>query len=160
MATIILITGGGRSGKSTYAQARAEELPGARVFVATCPPLDDEMRERIEKQQLDRPLVERSVAAGEVPLHRLLVEPDGGPLLDHDCVLRAVAKARAEAVAVAVVDQFRLAIDDLDRAFRTGRDAETATVALLFDEPDHGALHGNLLLLRREDPTIREEPTP
>ena len=54
MATIILITGGGRSGKSSYALGRAEKLPGARAFVATCPPLDDEMRERIKKHRLAR----------------------------------------------------------------------------------------------------------
>lgn len=54
MARIILITGGGRSGKSSYAQGRAEELPGVRAFIATCPPLDDEMRERIERHRLAR----------------------------------------------------------------------------------------------------------
>ncbi|RJP19763.1 MAG: bifunctional adenosylcobinamide kinase/adenosylcobinamide-phosphate guanylyltransferase [Candidatus Abyssobacteria bacterium SURF_5] len=47
MAKIILIVGGSRSGKSEYARARAESLPGPRMFLATCPPLDEEMRARI-----------------------------------------------------------------------------------------------------------------
>ncbi len=51
MGHIILITGGGRSGKSTYAQKLAETLPEPRAFLATCPPIDEEMRERIRKHQ-------------------------------------------------------------------------------------------------------------
>jgi len=47
MSRIILITGGCRSGKSAYGLARGLELEGPRLFVATCPPLDDEMRLRI-----------------------------------------------------------------------------------------------------------------
>ncbi len=54
MAQVILVTGGSRSGKSAYAQKIAEALPGPRAFVATCPMVDDEMRERIRKHQLER----------------------------------------------------------------------------------------------------------
>jgi len=48
MGKIVLITGGSRSGKSTYAQSLAESLPGKRAFVATCPIVDKEMDKRIE----------------------------------------------------------------------------------------------------------------
>lgn len=54
MARIILIIGGSRSGKSEYAQRLAETLPGQRVFIATCPPLDEEMRDRIRRHQQAR----------------------------------------------------------------------------------------------------------
>ena len=54
MARVILITGGSRSGKSEYAQKLAEDMPGRRVFIATCPPMDDEMRDRIRKHQQAR----------------------------------------------------------------------------------------------------------
>jgi adenosylcobinamide kinase/adenosylcobinamide-phosphate guanylyltransferase len=54
LARIILVTGGSRSGKSNYAEELAEALPGPRVFVATCPVIDDEMRERIRKHQEHR----------------------------------------------------------------------------------------------------------
>jgi adenosylcobinamide kinase/adenosylcobinamide-phosphate guanylyltransferase len=47
MARITLIVGGSRSGKSDYARTRAESLVGPRLFLATAPPLDDEMRDRI-----------------------------------------------------------------------------------------------------------------
>lgn len=51
MGRIVLVTGGSRSGKSDYATRIAMELTGPRVFVATCPALDNEMRERIRKHQ-------------------------------------------------------------------------------------------------------------
>jgi adenosylcobinamide kinase/adenosylcobinamide-phosphate guanylyltransferase len=54
MAQIILITGGARSGKSRHAQALAEALPGPRLFLATSPVIDGEMRERISRHQADR----------------------------------------------------------------------------------------------------------
>ena len=54
MAKIILITGGARSGKSRHAQILAEALPGERLFIATCPVIDGEMRERISRHQTDR----------------------------------------------------------------------------------------------------------
>ncbi|MBI5570316.1 MAG: bifunctional adenosylcobinamide kinase/adenosylcobinamide-phosphate guanylyltransferase [Desulfomonile tiedjei] len=54
MADVILITGGSRSGKSDYALKTAESLPGPRAFVATCPPLDQEMADRIEKHRQKR----------------------------------------------------------------------------------------------------------
>jgi adenosylcobinamide kinase/adenosylcobinamide-phosphate guanylyltransferase len=47
MAEIVLVTGGCRSGKSGYAQQLAEAQPPGRLFVATCPVTDDELRERI-----------------------------------------------------------------------------------------------------------------
>lgn len=54
MAQIILITGGARSGKSRHAQALAEAHPGQRLFIATSPIIDGEMRARIERHQADR----------------------------------------------------------------------------------------------------------
>ena len=51
MAEIVLVTGGCRSGKSAYAQQLAESLPPRRLYVATCPVTDDEMRRRIEEHR-------------------------------------------------------------------------------------------------------------
>ncbi len=54
MGNLILVTGGARSGKSSYAQERAESLKGSRCFIATCPPIDGEMDKRILLHQKDR----------------------------------------------------------------------------------------------------------
>ncbi len=54
MARIVLVTGGGRSGKSTYAQNIAESMAGSRAYIATCPVIDDEMAERVRKHRETR----------------------------------------------------------------------------------------------------------
>jgi len=54
MYKLILVTGGARSGKSHYAQKRAEEMRGSKCFLATCPPIDLEMDQRISKHKIDR----------------------------------------------------------------------------------------------------------
>jgi len=50
----ILILGGARSGKSSFAQQIAERLGGKVLFVATGKPLDDEMALRIEEHKRER----------------------------------------------------------------------------------------------------------
>lgn len=53
---IYLITGGVRSGKSSYAEALATHLGGRNVlYVATLSANDDEMQRRINKHQKQRP---------------------------------------------------------------------------------------------------------
>ncbi|MEI6632123.1 MAG: bifunctional adenosylcobinamide kinase/adenosylcobinamide-phosphate guanylyltransferase [bacterium] len=55
MGKIILILGGARSGKSTYALGLAKKHKKV-AFVATCQGLDKEMRERIRLHKETRPL--------------------------------------------------------------------------------------------------------
>ena len=50
----LFVLGGARSGKSRYAQSRAEAMPGEPVFIATAEAFDDEMRERIARHRADR----------------------------------------------------------------------------------------------------------
>lgn len=54
MARIVMITGGSRSGKSTFAQQLAESFSETRTYIATCPVIDGEMADRIEKHRRDR----------------------------------------------------------------------------------------------------------
>jgi adenosylcobinamide kinase/adenosylcobinamide-phosphate guanylyltransferase len=53
---IVLVTGGARSGKSRYAEARVRELGREPpwLYFATAEPLDDEMRARIARHQAAR----------------------------------------------------------------------------------------------------------
>ncbi|MCK5826275.1 MAG: bifunctional adenosylcobinamide kinase/adenosylcobinamide-phosphate guanylyltransferase [Desulfuromusa sp.] len=66
MAHLIYISGGCRSGKSNYAQQIAESLPGKRVYLATCPLIDEEMEQRIAHHQQQR--VDREWETIEAPL--------------------------------------------------------------------------------------------
>ena len=53
---LILVTGGSRSGKSSFAlRARAETREGPRTYIATAQAFDDEMRERIAAHRRSRP---------------------------------------------------------------------------------------------------------
>ena len=79
---IILITGGARSGKSTYAEQRAAELGERKLYVATAEAKDSEMIQRIADHQKRRGNGWTTV---EEP------EKVSGVLLDHrgqkDCAL-------------------------------------------------------------------------
>jgi adenosylcobinamide kinase/adenosylcobinamide-phosphate guanylyltransferase len=48
---LVLVTGGARSGKSAFAQRRAEAFAAPRLYIATGEPGDDEMRERIARHR-------------------------------------------------------------------------------------------------------------
>lgn len=56
MGSVTLITGGTRSGKSDFALELAEgvSLARKRIFIATCPKIDDEITLRIHKHQEER----------------------------------------------------------------------------------------------------------
>lgn len=46
-----LVIGGAASGKSEYAEAHVETLPGRRLYIATMEPWDEECRARIARHQ-------------------------------------------------------------------------------------------------------------
>ncbi len=63
---LVLITGGARSGKSTFAEKMAGESGRSVVMVATAMASDDDMRERIARHKAARPVSWRTV---EEPVH-------------------------------------------------------------------------------------------
>jgi len=74
MKKVLLVTGGARSGKSSYALERCEALPGPRCFVATCPVIDPEMEERIRAHKLEREGRDWQSREEETALAELLFE--------------------------------------------------------------------------------------
>jgi adenosylcobinamide kinase/adenosylcobinamide-phosphate guanylyltransferase len=83
--TIILITGGARSGKSTRAESRACAYAGQPVYLATAEALDCEMSERIAKHRARRG---KHWLEREVPLELVaaLTETDGAGARLVDCL--------------------------------------------------------------------------
>ncbi|HEY5557862.1 bifunctional adenosylcobinamide kinase/adenosylcobinamide-phosphate guanylyltransferase [Acetobacterium sp.] len=55
MGYLIFVTGGARSGKSTFAEKLAKEELTSVVYIATAIPFDDGMKDRIARHQEQRP---------------------------------------------------------------------------------------------------------
>ncbi|MDN4983083.1 bifunctional adenosylcobinamide kinase/adenosylcobinamide-phosphate guanylyltransferase [Bradyrhizobium arachidis] len=83
--TVILITGGARSGKSTRAETRTRAFPGQPVYVATAETFDAEMDARIARHRARRGTdwIEREVPLDLVPA---LIASDGGGARLVDCL--------------------------------------------------------------------------
>src|ERR1700742_1357815 len=83
--TIILITGGARSGKSVRAEARAKAFAGKPVYIATAEALDGEMRERIagHRERRGGEWIEHETPLELVPA---LKATDGGGARLVDCL--------------------------------------------------------------------------
>jgi adenosylcobinamide kinase/adenosylcobinamide-phosphate guanylyltransferase len=84
---LILILGGARSGKSTYAENLARELGGADVlYVATAQALDEEMQERIRVHRLQRPPGWRTLEAPSLAAAWTPDALDGAQVVLVDCM--------------------------------------------------------------------------
>jgi adenosylcobinamide kinase / adenosylcobinamide-phosphate guanylyltransferase len=83
MGRLELVTGGARSGKSAFAEVRAEELARERgtldvTYVATALPIDEEMVARIAHHRTRRPATWRTVEA-PVELAQAVIPALGSP---------------------------------------------------------------------------------
>jgi len=82
----LLVLGGARSGKSRFAQARAEAEEGALVYIATGQAFDTEMAERIERHRADRGPRWRTVEAPLALAGAIAAEARPGQVVLVDCL--------------------------------------------------------------------------
>ncbi len=92
----VLITGGARSGKSSFAQQMAFDSGKRVLFVATAQAGDDEMKRRIEAHRRARPPGWRTLEAPVNVGAGVLSCIDGSQLVLLDCVTLLVSNAIAE----------------------------------------------------------------
>lgn len=152
----LLVIGGARSGKSRYAQSRAEALPGKPVFIATAQAFDDEMTDRIVRHRLDRGPRWRTVEAPIDLADAIAAEARPGKVLLVDCLTlwasnlllgerdhlaeldRVVAALRAaRAPIILVANEVGLGIvpdNPLARAFRDVAGTINQRIAAAVDE--------------------------
>jgi adenosylcobinamide kinase/adenosylcobinamide-phosphate guanylyltransferase len=124
MGTLVLILGGARSGKSSYAQNLADATGKSVTFIATAEALDDEMSARIQKHRAERPATWETL---EIPfdiasqLHRVkskVVLLDCITLLISNLLMQFVKDERVdEAPFMAAVQE---EINELIRRLRVG----------------------------------------
>ena len=86
MGKVVLITGGARSGKSEYAQKTAEQIPGPRMFIATCEASDPELKERIAKHKKAREGKDWQTIEEPVHLRRALDQAHECEVVLVDCL--------------------------------------------------------------------------
>lgn len=90
-SNLTFILGGARSGKSTYALKLAHTQKCPVTFIATATAQDDEMHERIQKHQEERPSDWQTI---EAPLHAgQIIQREGikSPVVILDCITMLVS---------------------------------------------------------------------
>ncbi|MFC3630051.1 bifunctional adenosylcobinamide kinase/adenosylcobinamide-phosphate guanylyltransferase [Paracoccus angustae] len=85
MTKSILITGGARSGKSTFAEGVTLSLARPALYIATAEARDAEMTDRIARHQARRG-ADWTTLAEPLALSQVLKETDGGPPRLVDCL--------------------------------------------------------------------------
>lgn len=86
MGKLIFVTGGTRSGKSSYAQEIAISIKKEKLFIATCIPEDDEMKERVRLHKLDRPSSWRTIEENKKLLQVIREETKEDIVIIIDCL--------------------------------------------------------------------------
>ncbi|HET6491239.1 MAG TPA: bifunctional adenosylcobinamide kinase/adenosylcobinamide-phosphate guanylyltransferase [Syntrophales bacterium] len=149
MARVILVTGGGRSGKSTFAQKLAESIAGSRAYIATCPVIDDETAERVRKHREARKAgrwetIEEPLALADA------LQQDGHDTCLVDCltlwVNNVVYEAEKEGRDVTEDDVTRLCDEVLEACRR-----RAGTVIFVTNEVGMGIIPENPLARRYRD---------
>lgn len=109
-ATLTLILGGARSGKSSHAQSLAEATGKSVTFIASAQALDEEMSARIQKHRRERPAGWETL---EIPL---AVASHAGQIWSEvvilDCITLLVSNLLMQFVTEDLVDEaaFRQAV--------------------------------------------------
>lgn len=94
----MLVLGGARSGKSTFAEERARELGGdAVLYVATAIITDDEMAERVERHRRSRPAGWRTLEAQRDAGQKIREAAGDARVVLLDCLSVLVANRMVEA---------------------------------------------------------------
>jgi adenosylcobinamide kinase/adenosylcobinamide-phosphate guanylyltransferase len=135
MGRLILVTGGARSGKSTFAEQLAAKLGGNEVlYIATAEALDDDMRQRIAAHRQARPAAWQTEEAPRDVGHRLCEVLGSRSVVLVDCLTLLVSNA-----VLSLGDEpdareaERRALNEVDQLVEAAL-SSTATVILVTNE--------------------------
>jgi adenosylcobinamide kinase/adenosylcobinamide-phosphate guanylyltransferase len=119
MNEITFVIGGCRSGKSRYALDLAGKLSeNKKIFIATCLPQDEEMRQRVARHQKDRG---KTWIAREVPIdlpEAVIENSSRGHVILVDCLTLWISNLLTRTQQISE-DEVIESVDNLTRAFQT-----------------------------------------
>jgi adenosylcobinamide kinase/adenosylcobinamide-phosphate guanylyltransferase len=145
-AKLIVVLGGARGGKSSYAQRMAEELGGPDVlYIATAEALDDEMKTRIAVHRADRPREWRTLEAPSLLSAPLAERTKGARVVLVDCMTMLASNAMLSVDAEAHPDQAEAAVEGEVDALLTAVAASEATWIVVTNEVGLGLVPPNPL---------------
>ena len=150
MAEVILVTGGCRSGKSAFAERLVREAhPARRFYIATCPVLDAEMRERVRLHQARRAADHWTTIEEQTDLVSALKRCGSGVVLV-DCLTLWISNLMyaAEQKNIAFTeDEMRLECERFQRACTSFE----GTIVLVINEVGSGIVPENEVARRFRD---------
>jgi adenosylcobinamide kinase/adenosylcobinamide-phosphate guanylyltransferase len=152
MGDLILVTGGARSGKSTYAEKLARDLGRPVLYIATAVPFDREMRDRIARHRARRP-ADWDTYEGDRNLAAVFKShPHSYRTVLLDCVTILITNLLLQADGVetgnlgaAVWEKIEQNIWGELQAFLTAATQATATVIIVTNEVGYGIVPENQL---------------
>jgi len=86
MGRLIFITGGARSGKSSFGLNLAKSIKKRKLFIATCAPEDEEMKKRVTLHRQNRPSSWRTIEEKRELLSILKKETKSDVVIIIDCL--------------------------------------------------------------------------
>lgn len=99
MGKIILISGGARSGKSTYAEKLAREYGNEVMYIATAIPFDDEMKLRVKQHRESRPASWHTYEAYSC-LEKVYSDPKNFEAILLDCVTVMISNLLFDSIGI------------------------------------------------------------
>jgi adenosylcobinamide kinase / adenosylcobinamide-phosphate guanylyltransferase len=82
----VFVTGGARSGKSSFAESKAADLGQQVIYIATCVPQDEEMQGRVRRHQDRRPAHWHTIEEAYDPAGIIQFADEPGKVFLLDCI--------------------------------------------------------------------------
>ncbi len=142
MGALYFVTGGARSGKSTFAQRMAEASGRPVTFIATMEPLDEELEARVARHRETRPASWTTIEAPRDLVAALRSTPTGSCVLI-DCISLWVTNwlmGLGDPPALADLDQLESELDAHVRSLLAVQAAREGELIIVTNEVGGGVV--------------------
>lgn len=138
MGKLIFVTGGSRSGKSSYGLEIAKSNSMDKLFIATCIPEDEEMRKRVLLHQQSRPSSWNTIEVNEELVSVLSKETAKDLVIVLDCLTLFVSARLINGDDEKLI---RHKVEEIVNIIKNGR----STVIIISNEVGMGLIPDNKL---------------